>query len=194
MIRRSTVVYITILLALAALYFYLNNREQPEVDLTPTVTEEIAYLFKAEEGIPTSIEIRSKSGEAVEIARNAENAWALLQPVEADAEQGASEAAASQLTTMRILERVPAIDEELAGLAEPEYILTARLDNETERSIHIGVVTPSETGYYVRDASGGEILIVSKSAVDGLLGLLANPPYAQTTPTPDPALSETATP
>ena len=192
MIRRSTVVYITILLALAALYYYLNNREQPaEIAITPGSTEEISYLFKAEEGIPTSIQIESKSGEAVEVARNAENAWAFVQPEEAEAEQGASEAAASQLTTMRVLERVPEVDEELVGLAEPEYVLTAGFDNGTERTLHIGVVTPSESGYYVQDASGGEILIVSKSAVDALLRLLTNPPFAQTA---TPAPSETAAP
>ncbi len=192
MIRRSTVVYITILLALAAVYYYLNNREQsPAVEVTPESTEEISYLFKAEEGIPTRIQIESSSGEAVEVARNAGNAWALVQPVESEAEQGAAEAAASQLTTMRILDRISDVDSELVGLAEPAYILTAGFDNGTERTLHIGVVTPSESGYYVQDASGGEVLIVSRSAVEALLRLLTNPPYAQT---PTPALSETATP
>lgn len=192
MIRRSTVVYITILLALTAVYYYLNTREQPaDIAVTPGTTEEIRYLFTAEEGIPTSIQIQSKSGEAVEVARNAENAWALVQPVEAEAEQGSSEAAASQLTTMRILETVPEVDAELVGLADPEYTLTAVFDNDTQRTIHIGVVTPSESGYYVQDAAGGEVLIVSKSAVDALLRLLTNPPYAET---PIPDLSGTAYP
>ena len=192
MIRRSTVVYITILLALAAVYYYLNNREQsPAVEVTPGSTEEISYLFKAEEGIPTRIQIESSSGEAVEVARDAGNAWALVQPVESEAEQGSAEAAASQLTTMRIVDRISNVDSELVGLAEPAYILTAGFDNGTERTLHIGVVTPSESGYYVQESSGGDVFIVSKSAVDALLRLLTNPPYAQT---PVPALSETATP
>jgi hypothetical protein len=194
MIRRSTVVYITILLALAAVYYYLNNREQPPaVDVTPGSTEEISYLFKAEEGIPTRIQIESSSGEAVEVARNAGNAWALVQPVEAEAEQGAAEAAASQLTTIRILETISDVDSELVGLDEPAYNLTAGFDNGTERTLHIGVVTPSESGYYVQEASGGDVYIVSRSAVEALLRLLTNPPYAQT-PTPGPTLAETATP
>lgn len=192
MIRRSTVVYITILVALAAVYYYLNTREQPaDIMITPGTTEEIRYLFTAEEGIPTSIQIQSKSGETVEVARNAENAWAIVEPVEAEAEQGSSEAAASQLTTMRILETVPDVDAELVGLADPEYTLTAVFDNDTQRTILIGVVTPSESGYYVQDADGGEVLIVSKSAVDALLRLLTNPPYAET---PIPDLSGTAYP
>ena len=191
MIRRSTVVYITILVALVAVYFYLNNREEPaDIEVTPEALEDVSYLFAAEEGVPTGIHIQAKSGEAVEVARNAESAWVLLQPVEAEAEQGASEAAASQLTTMRILDRIPEIDAELVGLREPGYILTATFDGGTERSVHIGVVTPTESGYYVRDAAGGDVLIVSKSSIDALLQLLTSPPYAQT-PTPDATQPET---
>ena len=125
----------------------------------------------------------------MEVARNAENAWALSQPVETEADQGSSEAAASQVTTMRVLERIPDIDSELVGLEEPEYVMIVGFDGGTERTIHIGVVTPSESGYYVRDASGGDILIVSKSAVDALLQLLTSPPYLET-PTPDPTPPE----
>ena len=57
-----------------------------------------------------------------------------------------------------------------------------------ERTINIGVVTPSENGYYVQDVSNQEVVIVSKSAVDALLGLLTSPPYLETpTPSPVPA-------
>jgi hypothetical protein len=191
MIRRSTVVYITILLALAGTYYYLNNREQPaDIVVTPESIEEITYVFTADEGVPSSILIEAWSGEAVEVARNADNAWTLTLPVEAGAEQGASEAAASQVTTMRILDRIPEIDLELVGLSEPNYVLTVKFNSGTERTLHVGVVTPTESGYYVQDASGGDVLIVSKSAVDSLLLLLTSPPYLETL-TPDPTPSET---
>jgi hypothetical protein len=181
MIRRSTVVYITILLVLAGTYYYLNNREQPEaVTVTPDSVDEITYLFSADEGIPISIRIEAKSGESVEIARNEDNAWKLIQPVETGAEQGASEAAASQVTTMRVLDTVPALEPGMVGLSEPDYILTVRFNSGTERTIHVGVVTPTESGYYVQEASGGDVLIVSKSAVDSILRLLTTPPYLET--------------
>jgi len=147
-------------------------------------------LFPAEAGSPISIFVKAKSGETVELARNSENAWALRQPIEAGAEQGSSEAAASQITTMRALEKIAKIDPALVGLREPEYILTVKFDNGTERTVNIGVVTPTESGYYVQDSSGGEIWIISKSSVDALLGLLTAPPYLET-PTPSPGPSET---
>jgi len=191
MIRRSTVVYITILLAVIAVYLYLNFRDQPaESVATPGPTSDMNYLFSAEEGVPAGILINAKSGETVELARNSEAAWALKQPVVAGAEQGSSEAAATQVMAMRVLEKITKLDPGLVGLREPEYILTVKFNNGTERTVHIGVVTPTESGYYVQDSDGGDVLIISKNSVDALLGLLTSPPYAET-PTPSPVPSET---
>ncbi|HET6595107.1 MAG TPA: DUF4340 domain-containing protein [Anaerolineales bacterium] len=198
MIRRSTVVYIVLLLALAGVYYYLNNRPQPaEIELTgePGTEAVPIYLFTAEEGTPTSIRIESKAGETVEVARGEDEAWALTEPVKAIADQASAEAAASQVTTMRVLETVPDVDLSIVGLQDPEYVLTIEFTSGGERSVDVGVITPSESGYYVRD--GEKVVIVSRSAIDALLGLLTSPPYLET-PTPETgvgtASNETATP
>jgi hypothetical protein len=196
MIRRSTVVYIVLLLALAGAYYYLNNRNKTaDIALTVEPSSQVAqaYLFTAADGTPSSILIESKAGQAVEIARGADNAWTLKQPIEAKADQGAAEAAASQITTMSILDTVPEIDPKIVGLETPEYVLTVKFTNGVERTVDIGVITPTESGYYVRDTAG-KVLIVSRSAIDSLLGLLNNPPYLETlTPSPIPP-TETSTP
>ncbi|HUE98461.1 MAG TPA: hypothetical protein VMN99_04350 [Anaerolineales bacterium] len=201
MIRRSTVIYIILLLVLAGTYYYLNNREQPaDIDVTLEPGSEVApaYLFTADEGTPSSIRIESKSGEMVEVARDADDGWTFMQPIEAIAEPGATEAAASQVTTIRILDTIPDIDPKIIGLEVPEYVLTIKFTGGGERTVDIGVITPTESGYYVRDAAG-TIVIVSRNAIDSLLGLLTNPPYLETptpalaTPEAGSALSETAT-
>ena len=194
MIRRSTIVYIVLLLVLAGVYYYLNNRQQPaEVELTlePGTEAVQEYLFTAEEGTPTSIRIESKSGETVEVARGTDNAWVLTQPLEAKADQGAAEAAASQVTTMRILDTVPGIDLGIIGLDNPEYVLTLEFTGGGERTVDVGVITPTESGYYVQDAD--RTVVVSRSAIDSLLGLLTNPPYLETL-TPAPVTPEAGTP
>lgn len=192
MIRRSTVVYITILLAVLSVYLFVSNRRQPAEELvTPEPTGQVSYLFPADQGNPTSILIQENSGGTVELARNEENAWALKRPVEAAAEQGESEAAASQVTAMRVLERIPNIDLGVVGLKEPRYLITVQFSSGTERTIRVGVVTPTESGYYIQDASGGEILIVSKSSLDALLRILDTTPYLET---PSPAVPESAVP
>ena len=193
--RRSTVVFLLLLLVLAGVYYYLNNREQP-ADITVTLEpeSEASYLFTAEDGLPTSIHIEAKTGEKVEVARGADDAWALILPIEAPADQAAAEAASSQVATLRILDSVPDIDPEIVGLSIPEYTLTVQFTSDVERKAEIGVVTPTESGYYVRNEKG-EIVVISKSSLDSLLGLLTNPPYLETPlpPTPE-AGGGTATP
>lgn len=195
MIRRSTIVYLILLLVLVGLYLYLNNREEPTTDTELTATgeptEEVTYLFPATEGTPSRIRMEAKSGETVEVARGAENAWMVNQPIEGKAEPGAAEAAASQLTTIRVLDRVPDLDPKDVGLEVPEYVLTIKFTGGAEYIVEVGNVTPSESGYYVRDADG-KITIVSRDAIDSLLSLLQNPPYLET-PTPSP-LPPTETP
>ena len=189
--RQSTVIYLVLFLLVIGAYYYLNNREEPaDIALTLEPTTEVSYLFTAEDGLPTSIRIESKSGDTVEVARNAENAWALVLPREATADQASAEAAASQVTTMQILDRLPDIDPEIVGLTDPEYNILVKFTSGVERNVKIGVITPTESGYYVQNTDG-ETVIVSKSSVDALLGLLNNPPYLEP-PTPSPiALTET---
>ena len=195
MIRGSTVVYLVLLLALVGAYFYLRNRGQAaeiEVTLEPSAEVAQAYLFPSEEGTPTSIRIESKAGQSFEMARDADNAWTLMQPVEAKADPAAAEAATSQVTSMRILDTVPNVDLKIVGLEEPEYVLTVKFTSAGERTVDVGVITPTESGYYARDAAG-EVIIVSRDAIEPLISLLDNPPYLET-PTPNPATLEAVTP
>ena len=140
--RRTTVIYLLLFLVLVGAYYYLNNRAQPaDIALTVEPAAEVSYLFTAEDGVPTSIRIESKVGDTVEVARNAENAWALILPIEATADQASAEAAASQVTTMQILDRLPDIDPEIVGLTDPEYILMVKFTGDVERNVKIGVIT-----------------------------------------------------
>ncbi len=186
--RRPTVIYVLLFLVMAGIYYYLNNRPKPaDISVTLEPASVVSYLFTSEDGVPTSIRVESKTGGTVEVARDAENAWALTLPIEAKADQGLAEAAASQVTTMQILDSLPDIDLKIVGLKNPEYTLTIKFTSGVERKAEIGVVTPTESGYYVRSAQGA-VHIVSKSSVDALLGLLNSPPYLETpTPSPIPA-------
>ena len=185
--RRSTVVIFLLFLVAAGAYYYLNNRPEPvdtEPTATPEPTVEVAYLFPAEAGAPTRIRLEAQTGEVVELARDAENAWVMKLPSEGAADQGSAEAASSQITTIRISDRIPNLEPTAVGLDDPAYILTVAFKNDGERTVEVGVVTPTESGYYVR--MDNEIVIVSRSAIDALIGLLTNPPYAET-PTPPPS-------
>ena len=178
--RRSTIVYIALFaIVLGAAYYFNNRSAASDAEATPEPTTAIEYLFTSTDGLPTGIRIESKAGEAVEVARDAENAWAVILPEEAAADQGSVEAAASQASTIRILDRVPGLAPSEVGLDDPEYRMILQFTSGVERTVEIGVLTPTGQGYYAR-GENNEILIISNSAVDALISLLTNPPYAPT--------------
>lgn len=186
--RRSTLVILILFVLTAGAYYYLNNRAPEAADIAVTLepTTPITYLFDAGDGVIDSFELRSKTGEAVGLERNADKAWVLKLPTEASADQGSVEAAATQLAAIRIEDTLPAgVTTKDVGLDAPAYTLTLQFASGVERKALIGVLTPSEAGYYASLDGDPRILIISRDAVDVLLGLLTNPPYTET-PTPPP--------
>jgi hypothetical protein len=106
----------------------------------------------------------------------------LEQPIETETDQASAEAAASQLTTLRI-ESKPEVDPEAAGLNQPSFTLTVEMTGGTEKSVRIGDVTPTEIGYYASIDDSNEVLIINRTGLDALLTLLENPPVVEPTPT-----------
>jgi len=184
--KRSTWIVLVIFLALVGVFFYLNQREttvSEDGEASPTVAP-VEYLFNEADGLPSSIEIKSDNGDQVHIERNEAGEWVLKQPIETEANQGSAEAAASQLTALRIVSR-PEVAPADAGLVRPSYDMTVKLTGGTVKHVRIGDLTPTESGYYTSVDDSDEVLIVSKTGLDSLLVLLTSPPYAST-PTPDP--------
>jgi len=200
--RRSTVVLVLLFIVMAGAYYYLKNR-QPATDspdsadisglaVTLEPTTETGYLFPAENGSPDSIRLDAHTGEVVELARNDEKAWTVNLPLKRAADQGSAEAAASQVATIRVTDSVPNLEPKDVGLDVPQYKITVEFPGGVERIAQIGVLTPTESGYYA--LKDGKIVIVDRSGIDALIGLLTNPPYAETlTPSPVPP-TETETP
>lgn len=178
--KRSTWIMLVIFLALAGLLLYLNQEEPVTEgpDSTPTAAP-VEYLFTETDGLPTGIDIKSKTGEQVALTRNEAGEWVLKQPIETEANQGSAEAAASQLTTLRIVSR-PEVAPADAGLVQPSYIMTVELTGGTVKTVRIGDLTPTESGYYTIVNESDEVLIVSKTGLDSLLMLVSSPPYVNT--------------
>jgi hypothetical protein len=193
MIRRNTFYMLILLAILIGITFYFNNRNDlAEFDATSTPEGETGFLFKPEEGLPSRIRVELVSGEVTELARNAGDSWALIHPDRVPADQGLAEAAASQVSSLRVLDEITlALD--VVGLDQPEYVITIGFTGGNEHTLEVGSMTPTQSGYYVRVDRGGSV-IVSLSSLDSLLNLVTFPPYAQTpTPSPEP-VAETPVP
>jgi hypothetical protein len=166
-------------------------RQRPATpDAEPTDAATVSYVFTEEDGLPTSIEIKRAEGETVRVARNGDSAWAVELPLEAEADQGSAEAAASSVSTLRILNEIEG-DPEIFGLDTPAYVITIKFSGGSEHVLDVGDTTPTNNGYYIR-LDQEKMLIVSLDGVDALLNLAAFPPYLNT-PTPT-ALPPTETP
>lgn len=199
-----------ILTALVGFGFYLKNQKaKTNANATPTSGPEL--LFNSNEGTPSGIKIDDLSGNSVEISRNSSGIWVLKAPTAAAADQGSSEAAATQVSALRILSNVQ-LGPDIVGLDKPSYIITIVFSGNQTHKLTVGAITPIQDGYYVQ-LDTGKIQIIDKQGLDALLGLLKTPPYAVTltpavtatstnqpdTPTPQstlisPATSATVTP
>jgi hypothetical protein len=176
--KRSTWIVLVVFLALVGLLVYLNQRETPVEEADSTPTETVEYLFSATGGLPSSIDIEARTGERVAIERNEAGAWVLKQPIEMEANQGSAEAAASQLSALRILSR-PEVAPGEAGLVEPSYVMIVKLTGGTEEVVRIGDLTPTSSGYYTNINGSDEVLIVGKTGLDSLLTMVTSPPFLE---------------
>ncbi len=195
MIRRSTWVTLIILAALVGLVFYLQrNKQVTKSDAQAFPTAANTTVFGAEEGLPTSFEIQSSTGQDVSIAHNMQKAWVVQKPIEADADQGLVEAAATQISALRVLNNQIDLGLDVVGLDHPAYTITISFTGGKQHVLQIGAETPTQVGYYAT-VDNGKVMIVDAAGITSLLNLLTTPPYQQTlTPSPLPPTETLAAP
>jgi len=183
MIRKQTWIVLIALAALLGYAFYLNNQKKTSAsEATPAA--ETVFVINSTEGLPSSIEVKSTDGKTVKLVR-VENAWTMELPDKAEANQGLAEAAATQITSLRVIDEVTG-DPGIFGVDSPAYVITVELSGGKRHVLEVGDNTPTNSGYYVR-LDGDQIVIVGLSGIDSLTGLLTSPPYLNTaTPSPVP--------
>lgn len=190
--QAGTWISIFMLAALVGLAFYLNREKEKTGAEEATPTLETAFIFTEADGVVSSIEVKPAEGETVKIARNAENAWTVVLPIEAEANQGLAESAATQLTALPISTQIEdGKSPDIFGLDNPAYVITIEFKDGKPRTLEVGDAAISGNGYYVR-VDKGKMLITDLNGIDALLNLASFPPYLNT-PAPT-ALPPTGTP
>jgi hypothetical protein len=191
--RAGTWLAVFVLAALIGFAYYLKKqRDAPNLEATPTPG--ITYIFPSEDGLPSGIEIAPAEGDAqrVKVEHGTDGLWKLSLPFEAQANQGSAQAAADQITSLRMLGKVDAALD-ILGLDKPAYVITINFTGGKTHKLEVGSVTPTQSGYYTR-VDGDRIVVLSKDGIDALLNLQTSPPYLAT-PTPSPLPpTETAVP
>ena len=197
MIRRNTWILIILFAALVGAAIYLQNQKAKQT-ASATPTSSSAFVFNtATDGNPTDIKIESSTGVTVEVARDSSGSWTVKSPVAMGANQAGAEAAATQIGALKVLGDFQ-LGLDVVGLDKPSYTITVVFSGGKTHKLLVGSVNPIQTGYYTQ-LDGGKTQIVDKPGLDSLLGIVTNPPYAQTlTPTVTPTVfvppTETSTP
>lgn len=191
--RTGTWVALIVLAAVIGAAVYMNRQAEEAANTEPTAAiEEESFVF-AENSIVTGIEVKPAEGETVALKRNEEKGWVLSKPEEVEADQGAAEAAASQIMALKIINEVDAQkDPSIFGFDEPASTITVTFEGGKTSVLEVGDTTPSQSGYYLR-VDEKKVYVVSFSGIDALTSLTFAPPYLNT-PTPVPTATSTPLP
>jgi len=190
---------VLLLVALIGFTVYLNREKEKTGTVEATPTGEKSTVFSAADGSISSIEIKPSVGETVKVVRNAENAWAIEMPFEAEANQGLVEAAAAQVSALQVISPINAGKPEIFGLDKPAYVITIEFSGGKKHTLEVGDATPTNSGYYVR-VDKDKMMVTDLSGIDSLVQLGFFPPYLNTptalppTLTPVPATEAVSTP
>lgn len=187
-----TYTLLIIFLALAGWYLWQKNEatnnpgsEVPTQEVVPT----LEYLFPANQGLVTSILIENSDGKSVAFERVGAG-WRVTLPIFSEADSGAVEAAASQLTALLVQTRLPNLDPAEAGLTSPRFTLTVGFSDGSFRIAFVGDETPTGGAYYVRK-DDGSIVVIGARGLDALTGMIENLPVP---PSAIPSASPTSAP
>jgi hypothetical protein len=197
----GTWIAVLLLIALIGFTVLFNREKEKKVTAEVTPISQPVAIFSAGDGIVSSIEVKPADGEAVKVARDANNVWALELPSKAEANQGLAESAAAQISALQVVSQIENADPAIFGLKNPTYTITIEFQSGKKHTLEVGDATPTNSGYYVR-VDKDKMMITDLSGIQALLQLAAFPPYLNTptptalpaTPTPVPATEAVSTP
>ncbi len=179
MIRRSTLILVVVfLLALAGFLLLNRQKEQAAALVTPTAASQ--PLFAIEASQLTGIQVADAAGREVRLERIS-GAWVLIDPAATATDTASVESLAGQiasLTARSFIENPPPAS--ATGLEPPAYTIRLQLEDGSRLTAEVGSETPTKSGYYVRlddgQTAGSRLAVVSTFSVDGITGVLDNPP------------------
>jgi len=152
---RSLLVLLVIALGLGA-YIYFVERERD-----PAGTEAREEAFDVQPADIGEITIRAASGESTTL-RKSGDAWSLVEPVSAPADNTVVESLLSSLSTMEIDRVIEESPTDLApfGLEAPRLQVTFTTTGGAKHQLAMGATTPTSSGMYARVDDNPRLLLV----------------------------------
>jgi hypothetical protein len=188
MIRRSTWVTIVVFLAVLAFGIWWT-RFRPEAPATPEANPTLEPIWEVVGSQIVGLKIEDlEAGSTVELVRQANGTWDVVQPEGRMVSSDRVEQAVAWLESPRPRSIVEGQQDLTAfGLTEPSRRVTVTLQDSSTLTLEVGGATPTGTTTYARFAGTDGVLVLSTYGLDEVLGLLEE---VLATPTPSATAAE----
>ena len=156
---RSTLILLVAALGLGG-YLYFVESKRPVQDENAK-----KKVFSSEADKITQLQIKSSAGEVTAL-RKANDAWTIVQPVQAPADRNSASDLAASLANLEEDREVDpnAADLKPYGLAEPRVDITFHVDGDKEpKRILLGDKTPAGTAVYAKLPASNRVFLVGTS-------------------------------
>ena len=159
---RSTLILLVLAIAFGGYLYFVDSR-QPVADENAK-----AKVFTSASDKVNQLEIRTASGDATTLRKDAAGTWTISAPTNAPADSGTVSSIVSSLAN---LEEERVVDENASdlkafGLAAPRVDVTFHVEGEkAPKRLLIGDNTPAGQGVYAKLPEGNRVFVVS-TAVD----------------------------
>jgi len=197
--RRMTWILVGLAALLAAYVWYSgqprgNAAAGTETPSVPTPIPGSGPLFNTTaEQIAGVWIVDMAANRSLALSKDAQGNWQVTSPDERPADQTQAQSFASQFANVFVSTVITkSADLTPFGVLSPTYALGVKLVDGSNVRVSIGDKAPTGSGYYVLRDGESNAVVVSTSAIDGLVALLKAPPYAAPTATPTPTVALTA--
>jgi Domain of unknown function (DUF4340) len=165
----SLLVAAIVLAALSGVLYWSNHRKPVENAVKVSADTPPKILTLAQDAI-TKVDIKKKSGDAVELAKDDAGKWQLVGPKPLRADQNE---VSSMLSTLSSLSSERLIEEKAGnladyGLAQPAAELTVTEKDNKSQKLLIGDDTPAKNGVYVALAGDPRVFTLANYAKTSL--------------------------
>jgi Domain of unknown function (DUF4340) len=168
--KMNSLLVAAIILAALSGVLYWSNHRKPVENAVKVSADTPPKILTLAQGDITKVDIKKKSGDAVELAKDDAGKWQLVGPKPLRADQNE---VSSMLSTLSSLSSERLIEEKAGnladyGLAQPAAELTVTEKDNKSQKLLIGDDTPAKNGVYVALAGDPRVFTLANYAKSSL--------------------------
>ena len=152
-------------------FLYWSGRHKPDEDTSKISADTPPAILKLDENSITSLELKKKDAEPVQLAKNSSGSWQITEPKQYRADQSAVSGVTSTLSSLNseTLVEDKASDLKVFGLDQPALEVDLTEKGNKSQKLLLGDDTPTSGGVYAMLAGDPRVFTVAsytKTSVD----------------------------